>query len=52
MDEVLVAAGAHLVSLLWEGKRWVAVDLAGAVYVVTLPASGTISECALGPGSG
>ncbi|EFJ51830.1 hypothetical protein VOLCADRAFT_103323 [Volvox carteri f. nagariensis] len=44
LDEVPVAPGAHLVSLLWEGRRWVAVDMAGRIYVVALPVSGAISK--------
>ncbi|GIM11863.1 hypothetical protein Vretimale_15319 [Volvox reticuliferus] len=44
LDEVLVAPGAHLVALMWEGRRWVAVDLAGRIYVIALPVTGSISK--------
>ncbi|GLC74134.1 Cilia- and flagella-associated protein 44 [Pleodorina starrii] len=44
LDEVLLAAGAHVMSLLWEGRRWVAVDRAGRIYVVALPVSGSLSK--------
>ncbi len=46
LDEVLLAPGAHLVALLRPegGGKWVAVDRAGRVYVVALPAAGAIGE--------
>ena len=44
LDEVLVAPGARVKSLLWERRQWLILDEAGALYRVSLPDSGAVSK--------
>ncbi|KAJ9527700.1 hypothetical protein QJQ45_025974 [Haematococcus lacustris] len=44
VDELLIAQGAHIRSLLWERKRWIVLDATGALYRVDLPLGGSLSR--------
>jgi WD40 repeat protein len=47
MDELHIAPGAKIKSLLWERRQWLILDECGALYRVTLPEAGSLSKGAI-----
>lgn len=44
VDEIVIAPGARIKTLLWERRHWLIQDEAGALYRVDLPEGGTLSK--------